>query len=162
MADGNGMPPLPDGDPFTMLTDIDARLGRQAPIWTCNPDGTPNPMPTPLVRGLNTFVSVFSFSIDPGVNALDYMVTAGGAVSACDAWNVVGTPMPPICPPEPCGPIPECSDGIVVYSPQPTEPRAFECSLYVRAQIPGPGSLAGVAVGAGLARWGRRRTMRKT
>src|SRR5262245_3349271 len=35
----NGNPPLPSGDPFTTLTEIDATLGTQSPVWMCGPDG---------------------------------------------------------------------------------------------------------------------------
>jgi hypothetical protein len=152
-ANSNGNPPLPGGDPFDMLTDIDATLGTQSPIWQCNSSGVAPPQPAALVRGRNTFVSVFAFAINPldsgGVN---YTVTAGGNLIAATEWREVGTPTPPDCgdPSDPSDDQP----GAVTYAPFPTTPTAFSCVLQVN--VPGPGSAALLGLGGLLVARRRR------
>jgi hypothetical protein len=147
----NGNPPLPGGDPFTMLTEIDATLGTQSPIWQgCDANGNPVPQPPAVTRGINSFVSVFAFSIDPNAGASDYTVTAGGNLIGATEWRTVGTPTPPDCS-DPNDPQP----GSVTYAPFPTAPQAFTCVLNVHAAIPAPGAAALLGLGGLIA--GRRR-----
>lgn len=143
----NGNPPAPQGDPFTMLTNIDSTLGTQSPIWTCDPNGVPLPMPAAIVRGWNTFVSVYAFQIDPRDGATSYTVTLGGNLIAANGWFTVGTPQPPDCG-EP-GPIPE-QPGIVLYAPDLTAPREFTAALTV--VVPAPSSVLLATAGLALAR----------
>ncbi|MGE3107452.1 MAG: hypothetical protein AB7G11_00625 [Phycisphaerales bacterium] len=154
----NGNPPLPAGDPFTMLTEIDNTLGTQSPIWVCwDPDGDgvyePTPMPQATVRGLNTFVSTFAFSIDPAPAGQTYSITAGGNLIGATEWRVIGNPTPPDCSdePDPACPFP----GSVTYAPFPTPPQAFSCTLAV--VVPGPASLLTVLAGATASQRFRRR-----
>jgi len=152
-ATSNGNPPLPGGDPFTMLTEIDATLGTQSPIWQCDANGVPPLQPAATVRGLNTYVSVYAFSIDPiGNMGVNYTVTAGGNLIAATDWREVGSPTAPDCgdPADPSDDVP----GSVTYAPFPVAPRAFTCILDVR--IPGPGAAALMVLG-GLAGARRRR-----
>lgn len=148
----SGSPPLPDGDPFTMLTEIDCTLGTQSPIWLCGPDGIPPPMPPAIVRGLNTFVSVYAFSIDPRPGATTYDITLGGNLIAASEWRVVSAPPPPDC--EPPGPE-DPPLGSITYAPLTTPPRAFSCTLTV--VVPSPTSAALSMLGGGLVLVRRRR-----
>lgn len=129
----NGVPPLPDGDPFTTLTDIDASLGLQRPFWGCSPEpgGVPLPMPRAIVRGLNTYVSVYEITIDPHPGAVNYTVSYSGVLAAASEWRIVGTPVPPECGPPP---IP----GSVVYEPVLAEARPFSIALHI--VVPAPSS----------------------
>lgn len=155
----NGNPPLPGGDPFTMLTEIDATLGTQSPVWTCwDPDGDgmgePTPMPVPTIRGWNTFVSVFAFRIDPQIDAVSYEVSAGGNLIAATEWLVVGSATPPDC-----GDIsdPACNiPGSVTYAPFPTQPQLFSSTLTVVVPSSTAGACAGIAGALALVRRQRR------
>ncbi|MGE3109500.1 MAG: hypothetical protein AB7G11_16165 [Phycisphaerales bacterium] len=150
----NGNPPLPGGDPFTMLTEIDNTLGTQSPIWVCDANGNAPPQPAALVRGLNTFVSTFEFTINPAdMGASSYTVTAGGNLIGATEWRTVGNPTPPDCgdPADPADDVP----GAVTYAPFPTTPQAFNCVLNVEI-IPGPGSAALLGLGGLLAARRRR------
>jgi hypothetical protein len=134
----NGNPPAPAGDPFTMLTDIDSTLGIQSPEWICVESPLPMPQPVAVVRGLNEFVSVYAFSIDPAQpSAVMYSVTVAGNLIAATEWRTVGNPSAPDCgdPEDPMDDIP----GSVTYVPFPTAPRAFACTLNVG--IPSPASV---------------------
>ncbi|MBC7771035.1 MAG: hypothetical protein H7210_00935, partial [Pyrinomonadaceae bacterium] len=134
----NGNPPLPGGDPFTMLTEIVAGGGQIVP-WICNPDGTPTPQPGPIVRGLNSFVSVYAFSIQ-GFTGEGFTVTAGGKVAGAVYWDErSGHPVPPDCS-DPENPIP----GFAAYVAIPTPIQTFTRTLNV-VPIPAPASL--IAVG---------------
>jgi len=148
----NGNPPAPEGDPFTMLTEIDATLGTQSPIWQCDGNGQRPPPPPALVRGRNTYVSVFAFSIDP-VGISGYTVTVGGNAVAATSWQVIGTPTPPACG-DPSDPSDDVT-GDIIYAPFPTEPRAISCVLTVYG-VPTPGSATFLGV-AGLIAARRRR-----
>lgn len=134
----NGNPPLPGGDPFTMLTEIDAGIGSQSPLWLCDPQGNVPPQPTPVVRGRNTFISVYAFQIQPRSAApVNYTVTAGGFVQSTSAWNIVGTPQPPDCgdPNDPSDDIP----GSITYAPAIGIPQSFTSVLVVHTN-PAPTS----------------------
>jgi len=148
-TNANGNPPLPAGDPFTMLTEIDNTLGTQSLIWTCVPDGSggsmPGPMPQPIIRGLNTFVSVYAFSIQLNTFSTGYTITAGGNLYAARDWRTIGTPTPPECP----------DSGSVTYLPFPEMPRTFSCVLAVNT--PPPASAAIVFLGAAGGAMSRRR-----
>lgn len=152
----NGNPPLPTGDPFTMLTEIDATLGIQSPVWTCDAQGNIPPQPMPIARGINTFVSVFEFTSDPlGVfqGGTGYSITATGNMIAAVEWRTIGTISPPDCgdPTDPSDDIP----GAVSYAPVPIPPQAFSCTMTVFVPAPGPGAAMMIAAAASLAR--RRR-----
>lgn len=149
----NGNPPLPDGDPFEMLTEIDATMGPQTRPWVCNPDGSVPPMPEPIVRARNTFISVFEFTIDP-IEFQNYTVTVTGNAVASAGWQTVGTPVPPDCgdPMNPNDDVP----GSVVYEAAAEAGRGIECVLFCLVPGPGTGSVLAV-MGAMVLR--RRRGM---
>lgn len=145
-TNANGNPPLPAGDPFTMLTEIDATLGTQSPVWVCNPDGSVPPQPTPIIRGRNIFVSVFAFSIDPNnLSTASYDVTARGNLIGATSWLPIGNPIAPDCgdPADPADDVP----GSVTYAPFPTAPTPFTCVLFVGI-IPAPSAAAFFGLGA--------------
>ena len=146
----NGNPPAPAGDPFTMLTDIDATLGTQSPVWVCTPGGTVPPRPAPVVRGINTFISVFAFSVQAGFE--NYTVTAGGNLFAAELWQEVGLPLFPDCG-DPLDPSDDIA-GNVTYAPIVTTPQSFSCVLSVT--IPSPGAVAPLTLAALIARCRRR------
>jgi len=152
-VNANGNPPLPAGDPFTMLSEIDNTLGTQSPVWVCNADGTVPPQPAAAVRGRNVFVSTFAFSVRPNAGASDYTVTIGGNLIAATSWLPVGNPSAPDCmdPSDPSDDIP----GSVTYAPFPTAPTAFTCVLTVHI-IPAPGAAALLGLGGLLAARRRR------
>jgi len=142
-VNSNGNPPLPGGDPFTMLTDIDNTLGTQAFAWNCDARGNPPPQPQPVSRGRNTFVSVYEFTIDPNLpGASSYTVTAGGNLIAATSWNTVGTPTMPDCG-DPSDPSDDVG-GSVTYAPFPTNPVAYSCVLQVNVPAPGAAALLGL------------------
>ncbi|MBC7770975.1 MAG: hypothetical protein H7210_00635 [Pyrinomonadaceae bacterium] len=126
--------------PFECESDIDATLGTQSPPWQCGPDGNPFPQPGPVVRGINTFVSVLEFTIDPAAGSIPYEVVATGNLIAASQWIVVGNATPPDCS-DPANPIP----GSVTYAPLITVPQAFECELFVNC--PAPGAAVMLALG---------------
>jgi len=143
-ANANGNPPLPGGDPFTMLTEIDATLGTQAPAWICDAQGNVPPQPEAVVRGRNVFVSVFAFSINPIMGANSYFVDVGGNLIAATTWLTIGTPTPPSCgdPADPMDDVP----GTVLYAPNPTPPQLFGSFLVVNI-VPTPSVTALLAFG---------------
>ena len=137
---------MPDGDPFTALTDIDATLGTQSPYWGFDGVGVPLPMPGPAVRGRGAFVAIFEFTLLVPLDATEnFPIDIGGNMLAASSWEVVGTPAPP--DPETMTP------GMVTYAPVPTEPAAFSRRLLVI--VPGPGAVSCVTLA--LFRCGRRR-----
>lgn len=119
----NGNPPLPKGDPFTELTDIDATVGTQTLLWDCDFDKTPLPQPTPIIRGRNTYISVYEFTIDPSPGAVNYTVAAGGNLLAASAWETVGTPVLPNCK--------KGAFGFVTYTPALLPPVPLDAVLSV-------------------------------
>jgi hypothetical protein len=119
VPEGNGDP---SGDPFTALTGIHASLGAQSFMWMFG-----NPMPAPVIRGLNTFVSVYEITIDPREGATNYDITFSGDLLAASQWQVVGTPVPPTSPENP---------GSVNYEPIPTDPLPFSLTLHVVVPAP--------------------------
>lgn len=149
-SSGNG---IPAADPFEAVTGIDATLGTQSPIWQCDAAGNAPAQPAALVRGRNSFVSVFAIRIDPlDVGGSNYTVTAGGNLIGAVSWNTVGTPNAPDCgdPSDPSDDVP----GSVTYAPFPTTPSAFTCVLNV--VVPGPGSAALLGLGGLIAARRRR------
>mgnify|MGYP000393562440 CR=1 FL=1 len=143
----NGNPPAPAGDPFITLTDIDSTLGTQSPIWTgCDADGNPTPQPAPVIRGLNTFVSVYEITVVGHVQYMDFTVNLGGNAIAAQNWREVGTPIPPNCD-DPQNPEP----GFVTYGPFPLAPVAVSNSLFVHIEdVPGAGSAVTLLAGLSL------------
>jgi len=147
------VPPDTFYDPFTQLNDIRAVLGEQSPIWQCSP-GVPNPtQPAALIRGRNTFVSVYAISIDPHHGAIDYTITAAGDLIAATAWEIVGTPVPPDCS-DPNNPVP----GHVVYSPVRTAAELGAFARILNVTVPSPmGGALFLFVGLFAARRSRQR-----
>lgn len=148
----NGNPPLPQGDPFTMLSDIDATLGTQSRNWFCDLDGEPLPMPQALVRGLNTYVSVYEITIDPRDAAASYTLAFTGNLIAATEWRVIGNPVPPECPEDPNDPT-DPPPSNVIYAPLTTPPHPFSHTLTII--VPGPASVG--VLGVFACRSGRRR-----
>lgn len=150
----NGNPPLPGGDPFMNLTEIDATLGTQSPVWVCNAQGNAPPPPAATVRGRNTFVSVFAFRIDPEQAPGAFRIVAGGNLIAAESWQVVGNPVAPDCG-DPLDPSDDIA-GTVTYAPVPTAPRGFSCELVVLNNEPTPGAGMTIILGAAMASRRRR------
>ncbi len=131
---------IPQGlptSPFTELQFIDARLFDQTPMWNCNPDGSVPPMPLPVARGINTFISIYSFSITPNPGAVNYTVSAQGELHAAASWTLFGTPVPPSLPPGGVWPN-DCVPGHVVYTQSGVETRLFQNTLTVIVPSPAP------------------------
>jgi hypothetical protein len=146
----NGNPPLPDGDPFRRLTDIDATIGVQTPFWGFDGDGNPLPLPGPVIYGRNEFISVFAITVqaDPA-NGESYSLVASGQLLSATGWSIIGTPTPPN---------PDTGEpGFVAYSPMQAPPvEEMDCRLELF--VPGPGSAAVLlGAGVGLARRQRRK-----
>lgn len=94
----NGNPPLPAGDPFTSLTQIDATIAVQGYAWTCDAQGNPNPMPQPVIRGRKTYISTYEITLTmDAAPAGDLRVVFGGQFTAADSWRVQGNAVPPDC-----------------------------------------------------------------
>lgn len=136
----NGNPPVAGGDPFDVLTEIDATQGTQSPPW---PSGE---RPPAVIRGRNTFVSLYEITITAAQKFGVYGIDFGGNLLAASEWIVVTESAPD---PD------KGTPGTVVYAPFPTDPRAFLATLKIR-YIPAPG--AAIVVGlSGLAAIRRRR-----
>lgn len=120
----NGNPPLPGGDPFEALTDIDATIGIQSLIWGFNDDGSPAPQPLPAIRGRNRFVSVFEITVLPISRDISgYYIRPSGLVRGASDWIPVGTPVPP----DPDSGTP----GSIVYAPVLLDPGTVDARLFV-------------------------------
>ncbi|MGE3110020.1 MAG: hypothetical protein AB7G11_15385 [Phycisphaerales bacterium] len=145
----NGNPPLPGGDPFTVLTNLDVALNGQTIPWFCGADGQPLPRPEAIVRGRNTFVSIYAFSIDPNPGAVSYTVTASGFLYAVNRWVNIPSTQEPDCS-DPDNPLPGHAD----YGPIVEQPQNVVTVLNV--MVPGPSAGVGVAV-MGVWAVGRRR-----
>ena len=134
---GNG---TPTADPFDALTGVDNTLGHQVLIWFFGA-----PRPNPLIRGLNSYVSTYEFTIDPtDGSAFNYSIDVGGNVLAALGWNILQE-NPPVSEEEP---------GTVLYTPAPGPATGFSGTLNVIVPAPGAGSLLGLG---GLAALRRRR-----
>lgn len=83
--DANGNPPLPDGDPFTMLTEIDATLGTQSPVWVCvDPDGDGMYEPVRCRRRPSAVATPLSPSLRSApILRLERLVTPSGWAATC-------------------------------------------------------------------------------
>jgi hypothetical protein len=123
---GNG---VPGADPFLNLTEIGATLGPQTLVWGCN-GVQALPMPVPVVRGRNTFVSVYEVTIEPAAWCAtgEYEMHVGGYVVTAASWQVVGKPHPPACPD---------IFGEVTYSPVGEVQRPFQATLQMIVGAPG-------------------------
>jgi hypothetical protein len=93
----NGVPLLPEGDPFLSLAEIDCNTRLQFPMWECAPDGTVPPQPGPIIFGHDAYISVFEFTTDPAQVDGSYTVTVNGELRAAVEWRHIGTPYPPEC-----------------------------------------------------------------
>lgn len=153
-ATANGNPPLPGGDPFQEITQIDATVASQTLAWRCNPDGSIPPPPPAVTRGINTFVSIYAIELT-GIVGSDFQIIAAGNLTAISRWNMFGTPNPPDC-----GDPSDQSDdiaGTVMYIPEPLTGSPFSCVLNVH-NVPGAGAGIAMSLGiGGLAVWRRRR-----
>jgi len=91
---GDGLPLV---DPFLHLTEIDAAVSFDhfSLEWTCSPDGTPNPRPTPEVFGRGEFISVYDITSVAGGQS--YTITAGGASAIATGWGIGQCSVPPYC-----------------------------------------------------------------
>lgn len=140
---------LPADDPFTAISGIDNTLGQQAPPWLVGQD-----MPRATVRGLNTWVSTYEFSIVPSLGFSEYTIDFGGNLIAAEEWRFVGDPIPPDDGGTP-GDTSDDTPGTVTYAPFATDPVALAKTLTV-APIPAPGAAALLGLG-GLVALRRRR-----
>ncbi|MBC7771677.1 MAG: hypothetical protein H7210_04205 [Pyrinomonadaceae bacterium] len=111
----------PATDPFVTLTNIDAVVGSQSIIWSCA-GGAPTPQPAAIVRGRNTFVSVYEITVDPDFQCTVPRFTLSGGVVAVGDWSLSGSPVAPICidPPSP---------GSVTYIAETLPPVPFSLEL---------------------------------
>jgi hypothetical protein len=123
---------LPANDPFESLTGIDNTLGVQGRVWNFG-----EPMPQPIIRGRNTWVSTFEISVDPSVAFSGYTIDFGGNLVAALGWRSVGEPLKPT----------EEEPGLVNYAPFVDDPRAFSATLHVMYE-PAPGAAAVFVFGA--------------
>jgi len=93
-AGANGEPAT---DPYRSLTNVDAEVGPQTIAWACA-GAEPGPQPPAVIRGRNTFVSVWEMTIDHDWRCLYQAgVTLSGSIVVADAWSVAGTPVQPLC-----------------------------------------------------------------
>lgn len=122
---GNG---VPGTDPFVQLIEIDARLSGQV-AWGCN-GGTALPMPTPTIRGRNTYVSVYEVTVSPALWCVfgQAFLDVRGSLRTAESWQVSGTPVEPVCPSTP---------GSVLYEPLGVRDRQFEARLTLTVGAPG-------------------------
>lgn len=136
----NGNPPVAGGgDPFETLSEIDATQGTQSPPW---PSGE---RPPAVVRGRNTFASVYEITINPADGGNDYSIDFAGNLLSASEWIVVNENAPD---PD------KGTPGTVVYAPFPTDPTAFAATLNVLVPAPGAAALLGLG---GLVALRRRR-----
>jgi len=133
----SGSPP-PLFDPFTDLTGINATSGSQNYAWRCESDGTPAPMPQHIVRGINTFVSVFAITINPNPGAVDYTVTVGGSTIGLSGWSLAGSPPLPDCG-DPSKPEDDIESG-VTYTPV-IDGAWREIDNVLTVSVPAPGAV---------------------
>jgi hypothetical protein len=115
--DGNG---LPAEDPFERLTEIQAIEGRQPRAWECNGED-PEPKPLPVIRGRNTFVSVFEVTLEISGCRTHTMTVSGDGVGALE-WVPAEPPVVPECGLQP-------TPGEVVYEPSGTLDFPFSATL---------------------------------
>ena len=157
-AGGNGTPPVPAGEPFQMISQINADFVLQSPVWLNDASGVPLPMPQPQVRGLNAFVSVFEFTTTPG--ATNYTITVGGDLTAASSWNQTNSMLPNNngTPLNPADDIPGFGESQPVALP----PQSFLLPpLSLTIQVPAPATAVPVAALASVALGSRRRRCSK-
>ena len=120
----------PATDPYQRLTNIDAAIGPQNIAWNCS-GGSPAPQPAAVIRGRNTFISVFEMTITPDETCRNPRVTLAGSVLVASDWSVSGTPVAPVCtePPTP---------GNVTYSASVLDPVTFSAILTFELGPPPP------------------------
>ena len=137
------------------LNNVDNTLGTQAISWTGIP-GTADPgsPPPAVVRGNNTFVSVFAVTVTAG--ATDFDVTAAGNAIAATSWNVISSTTPDPGDDGVFG-TPDDTAGNVTYAPATLPPIPFSNCVAHFVQIPAPGAAALLGLG-GLVACRRRRS----
>jgi hypothetical protein len=131
-ANALGSNGTPATDPFQYLTNINAALDPVNVTWNCF-GGLPVPIPTPTIRGLNTFVSVWEIRLQYTAEIWcgEPQITMSGNGVAASSWAVSGTPVPPTCEPTP---IP----GTVTYTATTLPPVPFSATLHVHVHPGGP------------------------
>jgi hypothetical protein len=134
----NGNPPLPGGDPFEHLSEIDNTQGTQTVLWF---PGQPQPVAGTV--GLNDWVSTFEFTIDPAAGATSYGIDLTGNVLAATGWNIIQSTPPGAGP------------GFVLFGPVagPASPITGHLTVTI---VPAPGAAALLGLG-GLVAIRRRR-----
>lgn len=148
---GNG---LPTTDPFTSLTSLDNTLGSQSPVWGIDTaNNLPLPQPGPTIRGRNTFVSIFEFSITAGSANTDGFVMMNGNQILASGWGTVGVPNPPS---DADGDGVLDTNGAVTYAPQTIAPVPGGNGWKLHLLVPAPGTAALLGLG-GLVAARRRR-----
>jgi hypothetical protein len=110
-----------------MLTNIDALIGDQTVVWNCS-GSVPAPQPTALIRGRNTFVSVYEVTLNANLRCLNTALTFSGSIVATGNWSVSGSPVVPICTEPP-------SPGSVTFVANTLPPVPFTAALFA---ITGP------------------------
>jgi MYXO-CTERM domain-containing protein len=144
---------IPQTDPWMALTSIDATLGTQPLAWNTIQGNPVMPPPPPaVVRGNNTFISVWELTTVIGTN--DYSITAAGNVLGATAWNVVQSTPPGAGEDETFG-TPDDVPGSILYAPFADAPRPTSSTLNIR--VPAPGAFALLGLG-GLVAFRRRRS----
>lgn len=107
-TNGNG---IPTGDPYINLTRIESVIGPQNITWSCR-NGSPLPMPGPVVRGRNEFVSVWETTVRHG-HCDTQSIGFTGEVLLATQWDVVGEPTIPICQPDTPGSVTYVASGLM-------------------------------------------------
>lgn len=116
----NGQPLV---DPFTSISGIDATVALQTLRWECEGPGRPAPLPVPVVRAVNSYVSVWEFSVLVS-GAGPVRTSFAGNLYAASSWRQVGQAIPPDCS-NPQAPV----AGSVTFVPVPLAPIGFTCTL---------------------------------
>jgi len=144
---------IPQLDPWMALTSIDATLGTQPLPWNTI-QGNPNlpPPPAAVVRGNNTFISVWELTTVIGSD--NYSITVGGNVLGATAWNVVQSNPPQAGDDEIFG-TPDDVAGSILYAPFADAARPMTNVLNIL--VPAPGAFALLGLG-GLVAFRRRRS----
>lgn len=124
----------PATDPFYSLTNLDVVVGTQTLAWNCaTGGGGALPLPTAVVRGVNTYISVWEITVTTELCAIaSASMTFTGTGIAATGWTPAGVPIPPVCGPEP-------APGSVTYSPNLTPPVTFTAVLHFLNGDPGEG-----------------------
>lgn len=121
----------PAADPFLQIDGIEATIGSHVLVWACE-GSMPIPLPVPVIRGRNQYVSVYEVTLRPvtwcafGQAFMDLT----GEVLTASSWELAGEPRPPVCtdPPVP---------GEAVYEPEGVIARPVSGTLTLTVGAPG-------------------------